>query len=144
MKVPESLVITKITPSFNTVVTTMEKYTETQISSSGLILSTAKVQGTLKEYQYVVSVGPSVRNCLPGDLVKIDPSGYAQYKQVPVNVSQETETYQKKVVGYAFRTIEIDGEPCLLLRDNDIEYVVNEFTDMTPPQILTNINPQLN
>mgnify|MGYP003604672644 CR=1 FL=1 len=43
MKVPESLVITKITPSFNTVVTTMEKYTETQISSSGLILSTAKV-----------------------------------------------------------------------------------------------------
>ena len=60
----------------NYLVTTKNEYTEEDIKKEGLI--SAKVVGSLKEYQTVVAVGPVVRGIKVGDLVCIDPSRYLQ------------------------------------------------------------------
>lgn len=135
-KLPENINIKKITPTFTTVVTTTEKYSQDGITSAGLVDPT-RVQGQLKEYQKVVAVGPSVRNCKPGDLVKIDPSRYATYAQRRTpNVAEEIEGYKRQLTGYNFRVVELDGEKCLLLQDSDIEYVIEEYESMDPPILL--------
>ena len=54
----------------------------------------------LKEYQIVIAAGPSVRNCKVGDLIKINPSAYAQYKQRKVpSIAEDVEGYQKTISG---------------------------------------------
>lgn len=140
MRVPENINIKKVTPTFTSLITTMEKYEKDGVTSTGL-LDTSKQQGQLKEFQYVIAVGPSVRNCKVGDLVKINPSAYAQYKQRKVpNVAEEIEGYSKQLTGYQFRTIELNGDQHLFLQDNDIEYVINEFENIEPPKILNTAN----
>ena len=135
-KIPDNLNIKKVTPTFTNIVTTMEKYETDGLSSSGLV-DANKQQGQLKEYQIVITVGPSVRNCKAGDLVKINPSAYAQYKQRKVpSIAEDVEGYQKQLVGYTFRTIEMDGIAHLLIQDHDIEYVVEEYENIDPPKIL--------
>lgn len=135
-RIPDNINIKKITPTFTTVVTTMDKYEKDAMTSTGL-LDSSKQQGQLKEYQIVLAVGASVRACKVGDLVKVDPSKYAIYKQRKVpNISEEMESYSKQLTGYQFRTLEIAGEMCMLLLDNDIEYVVDEYENIEPPKIL--------
>ena len=137
-KIPDNINIKKIVPSFTMVVTTMEKYSKDGLNEFGLIDPT-KSQGTLKEFQYVTAVGPNVRSCKPGDLVKVNPSRYAVYKQRQTpNISDEIEGYSRQLTGYSFNTVEIAGERHLILQDNDIEYVVEEFENIDPPLLLSN------
>lgn len=137
-KIPDNISIKKIVPSFTTVVTTMEKYNKDGLNEFGLI-DPSKSQGTLKEFQYVIAVGPNVRSCKQGDLVKVNPSKYAVYKQRQTpNISEEIEGYSRQLTGYSFNTVEIKGEKHLLLQDNDVEYVVEEFESVDPPLLLTN------
>lgn len=85
-----------------------------------------------------------MRSCTVGNLVKIDPSRYAKYAQRKVpNIAEEIEGYQRELVGYSFKTVEIDGEKHLILQDNDVEYVVEEFEDIDPPLILSKTNSSL-
>lgn len=73
--------------------------------------------------------------------MKINPSKYAIYKQRQTpNVAEEIEGYSRQLMGYSFNTVEIAGEKHLLLQDNDIEYVVEEFENIDPPLLLTNPN----
>lgn len=135
-KIPDNINIKKVIPTFTNLITTMEKYSTDGLTSSGLV-DANKQKGQLKEYQIVVAVGPMVRNCKVGDLVKINPSAYAEYKHRKVpNVAEEIEGYSKQLTGYRFRTIELNGEPHLLLQDQDIEYVIEEYDNIDPPKIL--------
>jgi hypothetical protein len=140
-KVPEHIIIKKITPTFTTVVTTMEKYSKDQKDPSGLIIDPSKSAGTLMEYQKVIAIGSSVRNCQVGDLVKIDPSRYARYAQrKSPNVAEEVEGYTKQLVGYCFRTVDIKGEKCLMVQDADIEFVIEDYDIIKIPVIYTEAN----
>jgi hypothetical protein len=136
-QVPDDLIIKKVAPTFTGVVTTMDKYKKDGLGANGLIDPT-KTEGSLKEWQYVIAVGSSVRVCKEGDLVKINPSRYAQYQQRQVpNVAQEVEGYKRELVGYKFRTVQLSGEKYLLLQDSDIEYVVEEYEEVKVPVVYT-------
>lgn len=114
--------IKKIKPLYNSIVTTMEAY-DKDIFENGLIVAT---QGTLKEYQKVISVGDSVRNIKEGDLVKVNPMRYALKKYEDGSLKDGVIT-ENPVVKYQFNTVIVDNKPCLILLDRDIDYVVEEY-----------------
>lgn len=137
-KVPNNIYIKEIIPSFNNLLTTAEKYESAKTTNSGLILNTTKVEGSVKEYQIVLAIGTSVRNCKVGDLVRVNPARYAVYKQKKQNSITEdmAEHYKKELIGYTFNVLEVDGEETLMINDTDIEYVVSEYESLDAPQIL--------
>ena len=117
--------IKKVKPMFNAIITTMNRY-EDDDSSDTLIKNTS---GSLKEYQTVVAVGGSVRDIKIGDVVKIDPSRYAQ-KQHREDSLKNGIVSDNPVMSYNFKTILIDGEQCLLLYDSDISYIIEEYEEV--------------
>ena len=119
--------IKKIRPMFTALVTTMDKYDEDQTTSSGLI-DVTKREGSLKEYQKVVSIGESVRGIKVGDLVCIDPKAYAVKKHEAGSLKDGIIT-DNPVVSYNFDVIELDGHQCLLLQERDITFVIEDYTE---------------
>lgn len=125
--------IKKIRPMANYVLTTSHKYMEDDISEGGVI---TRVKGSLKEYQEVVAVGPVARGVQPGDIVCINPKRYAKYKHNPGSLKDGVIT-DNPVVSYNFNVIELDHEPHLLITDQDIDFVIEEYEDTPAPK--TNI-----
>lgn len=117
--------IKKVKPMFNAIITTMNRY-EGDDDSDTLIKNTS---GSLKEYQTVVAVGGSVRDIKVGDVVQIDPSRYAQ-KQHKEDSLKNGIVSDNPVMSYNFKTVLIDGEQCLLLYDNDISYIIEEYEEV--------------
>lgn len=129
------LVIKKIKPLFSGVVTTKERYAADELKGS--LIDPTKTQGALKEYQKVIAVGDMVRNVKVGDLVKINPQRYAVYKDKRQNsVVNNLEEYHNQIVGYDFPCVELESGECLFLQDRDIEYVVEEYSEGTPSQLI--------
>lgn len=121
--------IKKIKPMANYLVTTKEEYTDEDVKKGGLIV---KVKGALKEYQTVVSVGPLVRGIQVGDLVCINPRRYAKYKHNPGSLKDGVIT-DNPVVSYNFNVIELDHIPHLLLTDQDIDFVIDDWEEEKEP-----------
>jgi hypothetical protein len=117
--------IIKIRPMANYLVTTKDEYTEDDVKKGGLMIKTV---GSLKEYQKVVAVGPMVRGIQVGDLVCINPRRYAQYKHKPGSLKDGVIT-DNPVVSYNFNVIELDHISHLLLTDQDIDFVIEEWND---------------
>ena len=117
--------IKKIKPMANYLVTTKDEYTKEDLNKGGLIV---KVEGTLKEYQKVVAVGPLVRGIQVGDLVCINPKRYAKYKHNPGSLKDGVIT-DNPVVSYNFNVIELDHISHLLLTDQDIDFVIEEWEE---------------
>ena len=117
--------IKKIKPMANYLVTTKDEYTKEDLNKGGLIV---KVEGTLKEYQKVVAVGPLVRGIQVGDLVCINPKRYAKYKHNPGSLKDGVIT-DNPVVSYNFNVIELDHVSHLLLTDQDIDFVIEEWEE---------------
>lgn len=126
---------------FNNMVVTLNKY-PLDIKTVGGIIDSTKA-GAVKEYQTVISVGPMVRGIEPGDIVYINPKRYAvmQHKE---GTLQDGVIKDNPVVGYKFDIVEIDGEECMFIQDNDVKFVaeIEEFqenpaiiTEQTPPII---------
>lgn len=124
------LKIKKIKPLFNYLITTMDKYEEDGKSGDLII----KQAGTLKEYQHVIAVGPMVKEIKEGDLVMIDPTRYAVKKHQEGSLKDGVIT-DNPIVGYNFRTVEIEEEDYLLLTDSDIRYIVEDYEEETPALI---------
>lgn len=122
--------IKKIRPMFTSLVTTKNKWGIDELPKS-TIIDPKQMQGSLKEYQTVVAVGPMVRDIKVGDVVMIDPSAYAAYDDYkPGDGMREKITGKgKKFLGYDFPTVELDGVEHLLLKENDITYVIEEFEE---------------
>lgn len=121
--------VKKIKPLFTSVVTTMDRYTEDVTLESGLI-DTTKQQGGIKEYQTVVAVGGSVRDIKVGDLVCINPIRYAVKKHQEGSLKDGVIT-DNPVIRFDFPTIEMNGKQYLYLQDRDIDFVIEEFEEIS-------------
>ena len=130
--------ITKIRPMANYLVTTKDEYTDEDVSKGGLIV---KSKGTLKEYQRVVAIGPMVRNIQVGDLVCINPRRYAVKKYQDGSL-KDGVIKENPVLSYSFNVIELDHIPHLLLTDQDIDFVIEDFKEEEEPQESTIIVPE--
>lgn len=133
------LKIKKIKPMFTALITTMDKY-EQDVTSGGLI-DVSKMQGGIKEYQKVLAVGGSVRDIKVGDLVCINPSRFAVKKHREGSLKDGIIT-DNPVVTYNFDIVEMDDKDCLLLQDRDIEFIIEEFEEVSDPAPSTIILPE--
>lgn len=109
----------------NYLVTTKDEYTDEDIKKGGLIV---KTKGTLKEYQKVVAAGPLVRGIQVGDVVCINPKRYAKYKHNPGSLKDGVIT-DNPVISYNFNVIELDHVPHLLITDQDVDFVIEDYED---------------
>lgn len=123
--------IKKVTPMFNGVITTMDKY-EDDITDNGIII---KKKNSIKEYQKVVAVGCQVREVKEGDLVKVDPSAYQVMKHKPGSL-KDGVIDDNVVVSCNFNTIKIDGVEHLYLYERDIAYIINEYEEVDTSEII--------
>lgn len=122
----------------NYLVTTKDEYTEDDVKRGKLMIKTV---GSLKEYQKVVAVGPMVRGIQVGDLVCINPRRYAQYKHKPGSLKDGVIT-DNPVVSYNFNVVELDHISHLLLTDQDIDFVIEEWNDEKEPEKSNIIIPE--
>ena len=125
------LKIKKIKPMFNRILVTSDKY-DKDIKQGGVVTITA---GTLKEYQKVISVGSTVRDIKEGDLVFINPTRYAVRKHNEGSLKNGVVT-DNPVTSYNFNLVDVDGKICILLYDQDIDYVIEEYEEATEPSSL--------
>ena len=125
------LKVKKIKPMFNRILVTSDKY-EKDIKQGGVVTITA---GTLKEYQRVISVGSTVRDIKEGDLVLINPTRYAVRKHNEGSLKNGVVT-DNPVTSYNFNLVDVDGKICILLYDQDIDYVIEEYEEITEPSSL--------
>lgn len=118
------LVLKKITPTFNHILTTKHVY-EKDVVENGVIKDTA---GTVKRYQKVVAVGPMVKNCKEGDMVMIDPIRYGKMKHRSGAVADGVVEDDPKVE-YNIPVIVIDNEEFMYIADNDIQFIIDEYEE---------------
>lgn len=125
------LKIKKIKPMFNRILVTSDKY-EKDVTQGGVVTITA---GTLKEYQKVISVGSTVRDIKEGDLVLINPSRYAVKKHNEGSLKDGVIT-DNPTVSYNFNLVEVDNKVCILLYDQDVDYVIEEHEDISDSKLI--------
>lgn len=131
-------IIKKIKPMFNSLVVTCNKYSN-NTTFQGTNLVDATKADTVKEYQTVVAVGPSVRGIEVGDVVFINPKRYAVKKHQEGSLRDGVVT-DNPVIGYNFNIIEIDGVQHLYIQDNDIDYVAEGEEFEENPTLITEKN----
>ena len=133
--------IKKVKPMFNMIVTTCNKYDDNKKLAGTSLIDATKVN-SIKEYQTVVAVGPSVRGITVGDTVFIDPTRYAIKKHQEGSLKDGVIT-DNPVIGYNFKLVNIDGEDHIILYDSDVMYVaeVEEFDEN--PTIIVEEKPKL-
>lgn len=120
------LKIKKIKPMFNRIVVTATRY-EKDVRV-GSIIDGIK-SDTIKEYQKVIEVGPTVRDVKVGDMVLINPSRYA-IRQHQEGTMKDGVITDNPVTKYNFKMITLNEEPCILLYDSDIDYVLEDFEEV--------------
>lgn len=130
--------LNSIKPMFNRIVTTADVYEEDQFK--GKLIDPSKAKGSLKEYQRVIAVGDTVRGIKIGDLVCIDPTRYTVMKHEDKSL-QNGVIGDNMVVGYQFNTITLRDQKCLMLYDQDITFVVDQYEEVDEP-IDTIIKPE--
>lgn len=123
---------------FNNIVTTMNLYEDDSITESGLI-DTRKQKGALKEYQTVLAVGSTVRDVKVGDVVCINPIRYAQYKNDKKSLKDTMS--DNPIIGFNFNVVEIDGKDCLMIYDQDIRYIIEDYEELPDPAPSKLIHP---
>jgi len=107
-------------------VCTADKYIESETMTGGII-DTSKLKTGLREYQKVIAVGPSCRSIKVGDMVCINPDRYAQRQYSPDSIKNDLLTNQ--VTRYNFPMVTLDGEDYLLLDENDVEFIIDDYDD---------------
>ena len=112
---------------FTALITTMDKY-EGDVRTSGGLLDVTKQQGGLKEYQEVISVGDTVRGIKEGDFVLINPTRYTVKKHQEGSLKNGIIS-DNPVVSYNFNFVDVNGTVCILLYDQDIDYVIQEYEE---------------
>ena len=110
---------------FNRILVTADKYAS-DVKQGGVVVVTA---GTLKEYQKVVSVGDTVRGIKEGDFVLINPTRYTVKKHQEGSLKDGIVS-DNPVVSYNFNFIEVNDTVCILLYDQDVDYVIQEYEEI--------------
>ena len=119
------LKIKKIKPLFNRILVTSDKYEE-DVKQGGVVVITA---GTLKEYQKVIAVGDTVRGIKEGDIVLVNPTRYAIKKHQEGSL-KEGVISDEPIVSYNFNLVDVNDSMCILLYDQDVDYVIQEYEDI--------------
>lgn len=126
------MILKKIKPLFNGIVTTCELYNDSNATFEGSsLIDSTKIQKGIKEYQKVIAVGDSARGIKVGDIVCINPARYAKRTYEDNSIKGDLHK-TNPVVSYYFNQIELDNNTCLLLFDSDINYVVEEYEEFEP------------
>ena len=113
---------------FTGVVTTAKKYIGDTTTAGGLILDLSKREGGLNPYQTVISVGDMCKDLKEGDIVKLNFKRYAKAKHVPGAIDEaENKQFDNMSITYEIPMIVLDGQECLFMQSNDIEYVVEDY-----------------
>lgn len=123
----------KVKPLFNKIITTMDTYEEDQVSKG--VIDTRKTKGSLKEYQTVVAVGTTVHNIKEGDIVSINPTRYAVMKHKEKSIKNGI-IGDNMVMGYKFNTITINDKEHLMLDDQDIDFIIEEYEDVEDSTVI--------
>ena len=127
--------IKKIKPMFNQVITTMNKYSDAE-TQEGSIIDYKKVQNPIKEYQEVIAIGPMVRDIKVGDLVMVNPKRYSKMKHKEGSL-KDGVIGDNPVVSYNFNVIELDHTPYLILTDQDIDFIIEDYEEETESDIIS-------
>lgn len=127
------MILKKIKPLFNGIITTMNVYEEDQYVGS--MIDTSRTRGTMKEYQTVLAVGDAVKSVKEGDIVCINPKRYAVMKHQEGSLRDGVIT-DNPVIGYKFNTIQIDGKDCLRIFDSDIDFIIQDMSEDPTPAII--------
>ena len=118
------LKIKKIKPLFNRILVTSDKYEE-DVKQGGVVVITA---GTLKEYQKVIAVGDTVRGIKEGDIVLVNPTRYAIKKNQEGSLKDGVIS-DNPIVSYNFNLVDVNDTICILLYDQDVDYVIQEYEE---------------
>lgn len=119
--------IKKVRPMFTAVITTAKKYVDDR-KTKGELFNPFASADSINYFQTVIAVGNTVTGVKPGDIVKLNYMRYAHAEQKPAGIDVDSNTQKNKaVLEYDIPTIDIDGQTCLFLQYNDIEYVVEEY-----------------
>lgn len=127
------MILKKIKPLFNGIITTMNVYEEDQYVGS--MIDTSRTKGTMKEYQTVLAVGDAVKSVKEGDIVCINPKRYAVMKHQEGSLRDGVIT-DNPVIGYKFNIIQIDGKDCLRIFDSDIDFIIQDMSEDPTPAII--------
>lgn len=123
------MIIKKIKPLFNRMVTTAHVFTKDEaMNESGLIIG--NLEGTFKPVQTIIECGDAAkaRGLKEGDLVSIDFTRYGKPKQKKDtnSINESMDGYHVQMV-YEIPIIMINDKEHLFLNDSDVEYVIEEF-----------------
>jgi hypothetical protein len=125
------LKLKKIRPMFNQLVTTMDRYDMDQVENGVII----KPAGSIKEYQTVLSIGSTVRDIKVGDKVLIDPTRYGVKKHQEGSLKDGVIT-DNPVIKYNFNVVNINDSPCLIIYDQDVDFIIEEYEETRDRLIL--------
>ena len=117
--------VKKVKPLFTGVITTARTYSEDVKTSSGLFIGN-KMAGTMNPYQTIIAVGPMASGLKEGDVVCLNFDRYAKVKHTPGKIEDNIQKDNMSWV-YEIPMVEIDGQKCLSIQNNDIVYVVEEY-----------------
>jgi co-chaperonin GroES (HSP10) len=117
--------IKKIKLLGNYILTTKNEY-DGKTTENGVIIP----KGNLKEYQQVVAVGPTVRTISVGDLVSVNPKNYAVFKYKKGSLKGDIEDMQQ-VKSYNFNVVKMDKVDYLLLTDQDIDFIIEDYEELS-------------
>lgn len=120
------LKIKKIKPLFTKILTTANKYEEAQYIPGTNIIDTEKKVLGLKEYQTVLFVGNEVSTVKPGDIVVINPNDYMVKKYNKDTTKSQMNDVYNPVIEFNFNIVVVDEQECLLLKERDIDFIVEE------------------
>lgn len=136
------LKIKKIKPIFNQIVTTRNMYDNNVTFKSSKLIDGTRIN-TMKEYQTVLAIGPTVRGIKVGDIVWINPKRYG----VPLHEfgAADKDNIQKDNMHMTFNIPSFpvydreDGScrDVLLITDGDVECVVEGEEFDENPKIIT-------
>jgi hypothetical protein len=114
--------IKKVKPLFSGVITTAKTYVGDVTNEAGIIVN---MEGQLNPYQWVVAVGSMVQDIKEGDIVKLNFKRYAKAKHTPGAIDEGTNMQADDMrFSYELPIINIDGQTCLYMQNNDVEYIV--------------------
>ena len=119
--------IKKVKLLYTRILTTMDTYVESDVTSASGIIDASKLKKGVKEYQRVLAVGTNVRNVQVGDLVCINPERYAVRKYGKNSV--KSDLMENYITSYNFNVLKLDDKDCLLLDEADIEFVIKDYED---------------
>jgi len=123
---------------FTGILVTMDKYEKDELVNGMLNKNTMK--GNIKLYQKVFEVGPFVKTMKPGDIVMLNLARYAHLKYEQNSI--KSDIMEQKIVRYDIPTEVIDGVEYMLLQENDVVLVIDEYEEVEDSDIVV-VTPEI-